>query len=424
MCSKRKFKWVVTKSYCIWTKIRFIGHWWVRVLLLPQSVQSFSVCLLTEDCIHSVSAFLIHISSIIIAFVTIAVFLCIEPSDDETSKFTTSRVFAALALFNQLTVPLFIFPITIPIIISAIVSTRRLEQFLRQPEVHKEFEGIRKIARVMSRSEASLDAFEIDDDGDNGNGGAGGDGDGDGDGGGGRCSGVGDGPIMCDYQHSPDHLSDVAFNIGFESTTNVEYFTQESVLTENDNRNEFGKRRTTPTNSSVKLKKNNQISIRSKLDRNRPRQKSLSSNSKEIQPELSNDLVVSVRDAVFTWDTPSTGGGNSCLRIDRLDIPRGERQAVMSWTNSCSISIKYSNEYTQYIETTIRSFALVHTHIVRTQMRLQFIIKHKIFRIHSNLSTNPICMKVRKMAIASSCADKCERECRVCSVRVCVRCVI
>lgn len=137
---------------------------------------------------------MIHISSVIIAFVTIAVFLCIESIDDAT-KFTTSRVFAALALFNQLTVPLFIFPITIPIIISAIVSTRRLEQFLRQPEVRKEFEGIQKIARVLSRSEPSLDVFEIDD------------------------SDVGHNTT--EYPNSLDQLSDVPFNIGFEPNANM-----------------------------------------------------------------------------------------------------------------------------------------------------------------------------------------------------------
>lgn len=83
------------------------------------------------------------------------------------------------------------------------------------------------------------------------------------------------------------------------------------------NRNEYGKRRT--TKSSTKLKKNSQISIRSKLDRNRQRQKSLS--SREIQHELSNDLVVSVRNATFSWDSD---GSASCMQIDQLDIPRGE----------------------------------------------------------------------------------------------------
>lgn len=203
-------------------------------------------------------------------------------------------MFAALALFNQLTVPLFIFPITIQVIVAALVSTRRLEQFLRQPEVHKEFEGIRKIARVMSRSEASLDVFEIDD--------------------------SDAGQIISDYPNSPDHSSDLAFNIGFESNTNMDYFNQEPVP--NDNGNECIKLRM--RNPSIRLKKNSKISNRPKFDRNRPRQ-SLSCqrklSSKEIQSELANDLVVSVRNAVFSWDSGRLG---SCMRIDELDIPRGE----------------------------------------------------------------------------------------------------
>lgn len=296
MCSKRRFKWAGTRSCCIWIKTHFIGRWWVRDALHGMQSIRFN----RFHWFSLLAAFLIHVSSIIIAFVTIAVFLCIE-SNDEATKFTTSRVFAALALFNQLTVPLFIFPITIPIIISAIVSTRRLEQFLRQPEVRKEFEGIRKIARVMSRSEASLDVFEIDD---------------------------GDaGQIMTDYPNSPDHLSDETFNIGFETNTNMDYFNQEPASNDNGSSCELGKRRT--GNSSIKLKKNNQISIRSKSDRNRQRQKSLS--SKEIQPELSNDLVVSLRNAVFSWDS---GGLDSCMRIDQLDIPRGEDFFALQPVNS------------------------------------------------------------------------------------------
>lgn len=94
---------------------------------------------------------LTHISSVLITFVTVAVFIHLEHDDGTTSangdgndddtphggriEFTAARLFASLALFNQLTVPLFIFPITIPIILSAVVSTGRLEVFLRRPEV-------------------------------------------------------------------------------------------------------------------------------------------------------------------------------------------------------------------------------------------------------------------------------------------------
>jgi ABC-type multidrug transport system fused ATPase/permease subunit len=53
----------------------------------------------------------------------------------EDMPLTASDVFSALALFNQLTVPLFIFPVTVPIIIGAVVSTKRLQEFLELPEI-------------------------------------------------------------------------------------------------------------------------------------------------------------------------------------------------------------------------------------------------------------------------------------------------
>lgn len=55
----------------------------------------------------------------------------------EDGSLTPENVFAGLALFNQLTVPLFIFPVTVPIIISAVVSTRRIEEFLSLTEIKR-----------------------------------------------------------------------------------------------------------------------------------------------------------------------------------------------------------------------------------------------------------------------------------------------
>ncbi|ETN61558.1 hypothetical protein AND_006763 [Anopheles darlingi] len=104
---------------------------------------------------------LTHVSSVLITIVTIAVFLGLENNPIEL---TAGRLFASLALFNQLTVPLFIFPITIPVTLSAIVSTSRLEAFLSQPEVERgSLEGIRTMARILSRSNASLDMYESGD---------------------------------------------------------------------------------------------------------------------------------------------------------------------------------------------------------------------------------------------------------------------
>ncbi|XP_061401063.1 ATP-binding cassette sub-family C member Sur-like, partial [Musca vetustissima] len=100
---------------------------------------------------------LTHISSVLITFVTLAVYVYY----DSNSEITASRLFSALALFQQLTVPLLIFPITVPIILSAIVSTRRLEKFLAAHEIQKQFEGIRNMARILSKSDASLDMYEV-----------------------------------------------------------------------------------------------------------------------------------------------------------------------------------------------------------------------------------------------------------------------
>ncbi|XP_021701403.1 ATP-binding cassette sub-family C member Sur [Aedes aegypti] len=96
-----------------------------------------------DSCYWTMMMLLTHISSVLITFVTVAVFIHLEhggssaesSAGDGRIEFTAARLFASLALFNQLTVPLFIFPITIPIILSAVVSTGRLEVFLRRPEV-------------------------------------------------------------------------------------------------------------------------------------------------------------------------------------------------------------------------------------------------------------------------------------------------
>lgn len=250
-------------------------------------------------------AFLTHISSVIITFVTLAVFLYIEDTNEKT-KFTTGRLFAALALFNQLTVPLFIFPITIPIIISAIVSTHRLEHFLGQPEVQKEFQGIRNMARVMSRSDASLDVFEIDEnEGDLDN----------------RL--IDSSPLSMTIipVKMSQSTNEVSFQMESDSNLNNDYFFKEMQTHDSRERyNNFSKR---CSNSSIKLKKNNQISMSTQLDRNRPRQKSL---SKEIQMDIANDLAVSIRNAIFSWHSDEN---DRCLRVDKLEIPKGNNNNLL-----------------------------------------------------------------------------------------------
>lgn len=282
-------------------------------------------------------AFLTHLSSVIITFVTFAVFLSIG-NNDVSEKFTTGHVFAALALFNQLTVPLFIFPITIPMIISAIVSTSRLEEFLRQPEVQKEFEGIRNMARVMSRSDASLDVFEIDenegqtidgqtnDDPSNDS----------------RASATNE-ALLLSKRTLANNKTDFSSTVNNDFQFNNEFYlqdidenpTNEQQAIKSLQRN-FSNRRS--FTASVKLKKNNKISESMKLDRNRPRQKSLTT---EIQMEISSELVLSIRNAIFSWRRNSTEL-ESPLRIDRLDIPRGQLYSFIHL--HCSL-FQYSRKF-------------------------------------------------------------------------------
>lgn len=227
---------------------------------------------------HIYIAFLTHVSSVLITFVTLAVFIGMEGGNGDNSQFTAGRVFAALALFNQMTVPLFIFPITVPIIIAAIISTRRLEEFLDQPEVQRQFEGIRNMARILSRSDASLDVFEKEEK---------------------------------QQRESVFLESDENSSQVFDIPEKVEIV---AAAVANDEAKVAAKCLTT----KVKLRKNNQLSQSTKLDRNRLRQKS---SSKEFQLELPANLVAQVRTAVFARQKSDDA---NVLRIDKLDIPKGE----------------------------------------------------------------------------------------------------
>ncbi|XP_051156850.1 ATP-binding cassette sub-family C member Sur-like isoform X2 [Leptopilina boulardi] len=73
--------------------------------------------------------FLTHSSSVLTTLFTFGIYFWMEEKNLDAGS-----VFASLALFSQLTVPLFIFPVIIPIIINAVISTKRLESFLSLPE--------------------------------------------------------------------------------------------------------------------------------------------------------------------------------------------------------------------------------------------------------------------------------------------------
>lgn len=73
---------------------------------------------------------------------------------------TVSQIITCLALFNHLTIALFIFPLTVPVVLSAIVSTKRLCEFLQLTQVKPKNMGIQTIARIISRSDTHSDLIE------------------------------------------------------------------------------------------------------------------------------------------------------------------------------------------------------------------------------------------------------------------------
>uniref|UniRef100_A0A336MWM4 CSON006505 protein n=1 Tax=Culicoides sonorensis TaxID=179676 RepID=A0A336MWM4_CULSO len=224
---------------------------------------------LDKDSIYwSLMTFLTYVSSILITFVTLLIYFNIN---DEI-PFTASRLFTALALFNQLTVPLFIFPITIPIIISAVVSTKRLETFLRQPEVEKELEGVKNMARFLSQSDASLDILET----------------------------TKDNVTQNDKER--------------ESTTAPVSIPEDSSLTPNNTlprtKNQVQKIKEKDlipclTNSldrkKVTLKKGGQVTKTVKYGKQSTKNNNSQRNSEELSRRLSGEFVASINDAIFSW---------------------------------------------------------------------------------------------------------------------------
>ncbi|KAK0080738.1 hypothetical protein PV325_013438 [Microctonus aethiopoides] len=86
--------------------------------------------LLDKDSIYwGLITFLTHASSVLTTLFTFGVYFWVEET-----HLDAGNVFASLALFSQLTVPLFIFPVIVPIILNALISTKRLEDFLSLPE--------------------------------------------------------------------------------------------------------------------------------------------------------------------------------------------------------------------------------------------------------------------------------------------------
>ncbi|KAG5314659.1 ABCC9 protein, partial [Pseudoatta argentina] len=78
----------------------------------------------------------------------------------EERNLDAGNVFASLALFSQLTVPLFIFPVIIPIIINAMISTTRLEEFFQLPEIVNilpESNDYKSTTDILSKANSYID---------------------------------------------------------------------------------------------------------------------------------------------------------------------------------------------------------------------------------------------------------------------------
>ncbi|XP_014240364.1 ATP-binding cassette sub-family C member Sur isoform X2 [Cimex lectularius] len=111
-------------------KVLKLCGWELQFYLRIMSARNNELRYLNKDSLFwALMTFFTHTSSSLITLVTLGAYYYLEGTN-----LSVSSVFSALALFNQLTVPLFIFPITVPIIISALTSTQRLEDFLALPE--------------------------------------------------------------------------------------------------------------------------------------------------------------------------------------------------------------------------------------------------------------------------------------------------
>ncbi|KAL3215787.1 hypothetical protein MRX96_033406 [Rhipicephalus microplus] len=110
-------------------------HGWERVYAnMVKQIRREELAVLRMDAIFvALNTFITQGSAILLTLVTFSLYSVIEGR-----PLTPAQVFSGLALFNQLTVPLYIIPVVIPIVINAIVSTKRLSEFLSQPEVGTE----------------------------------------------------------------------------------------------------------------------------------------------------------------------------------------------------------------------------------------------------------------------------------------------
>ena len=244
--------------------------------------------------------------------------------NDENIEFNSSNVFTALALFNQLTVPLFIFPITIPIIISSLISTRRIERFLSQTEIEKkEFEGVKHMARVLSKNNDSLDDDQksgngSDDDKDERS----------------RKEKL----FQLQRDTIDEEEMEIKINLDTNEKGNVHSAIKEEAEDEKEQQLNDCDDIKPPTedydevvilrnkNNRVKLRKQNQLSESARLERNRLRTTSADKHSKSGSIhrlpsfKVPDGVAICINNAKFSWDGRKD---SNILEIENLSIPLG-----------------------------------------------------------------------------------------------------
>ncbi|XP_050714538.1 ATP-binding cassette sub-family C member 8-like isoform X2 [Eriocheir sinensis] len=127
-------------------------HGWEEEFLSKiTSVRKKELALLHRDSLlRAFMTFLTQAAGVLVSLVTFGLYTLVEGRPLEAG-----RVFSGMALFNQLTVPLFILPIILSHTIRAKNSVRRLEAFFRTPDVEGPRTPLTPITLRVPRGEGS-----------------------------------------------------------------------------------------------------------------------------------------------------------------------------------------------------------------------------------------------------------------------------
>ncbi|XP_050344711.1 ATP-binding cassette sub-family C member Sur-like isoform X2 [Nymphalis io] len=99
--------------------------------------------------------FTTQVSAALITIITFTTHYYLE----NTNTLNSINVFAGLALFNQLTIPLLILPVTLFMIIQAMVSTKRIKDFLELPESCNTRDGTNDNSYTKQSADNVYEAF-------------------------------------------------------------------------------------------------------------------------------------------------------------------------------------------------------------------------------------------------------------------------